>query len=154
MKSNSSFSVKFSNKLFIILAFAGCVPFILAAIYYVIGMEANISLNNIEKYLSLYGLVIVAFMAGSNWGIHLNSSGKWKILLPSMSNAITLVTLFAFISLSYSDYLVAQILFFIFLLLLDIKLFQSGLISKIYFDTRFSATLIVVASLFVIRIAI
>lgn len=154
MSIQKTLTTKPSNKLFIMLALAGCIPFIATAIYLTTDMKSYFSIGDAKKYISVYGLVIISFMAGSNWGVHLNRSDKWRIALPLLSNAITIVVFFAFVALQYSDYLVAQILFFIFLLLVDIKLLQSGIISKIYFNTRFNATLIVIACLFVTRISV
>jgi hypothetical protein len=140
---------KAMNKLFQLLAFAGTIPFIFCTLLLITGVQSLPLLGKVDHILSVYGLVISAFMAGSHWGQHLNLNNKWKFYLPVFSNLAAVALWTGYIVFNPQQFLIALVMSFVVLLLIDNKLFKAGIITMQYFRTRCLVTSIVVASLLV-----
>lgn len=138
------------NKIFIYLTYAGAIPFILCAFYLSFNIKELPFLGSVDKILSLYGLVISTFLAGSHWGQHLHlNKGLWDRFLPISSNIITVFLWFSFIVFSFKTLLLILVISFIILLFIDYQLLKSDLITNYYFRTRFFVSVIVIISLII-----
>lgn len=138
------------KKIFPYLTYAGTIPFIFCALCLYANMQELPILGSIEKILSVYGLVIAAFLAGSHWGQHLHiNNNKWVILLPVLSNIIAILLWFSFLILNFKILMVMYIAVFIVLLIIDYCLFRANLITDSYFKTRFKVSFIVIISLII-----
>ena len=136
------------------LTFAGAIPFVVCAIFIIIGIEAIPVLGNTAHILSIYGLVIASFMAGAHWGNHLSlaDDNTWALKLPIFSNIIALALWLGFLSLSNVGFMWLLVIGFIAMLMIDYGLHQAHIISDNYFKVRKYVTLIVVVSLIIIAI--
>ena len=138
------------------LAYLGCLPFIIAAIFFSTKlqfMSATFSATFFENIIKSYGLVIVSFMAGVNWGQYLTIKQKPKLNLFLISNIITLLCWFSFFLISSSWFFLNLIFSFLSLLAVDYHLKQLDLIEVKYFQTRINVTVIVCISLALIKIS-
>ncbi len=135
------------KKLYPYLTYAGSIPFIFCAFCLVLDRTTLPILGDVQHILSVYGLAIAAFMAGSHWGQHLTLKDGWSLSLPIVSNVITILLWLGFLLLSFQLLLGAFVIAFLILLALDHKLHQQSLISTDYFRTRCFVTLIVVTML-------
>ena len=138
------------------LAYLGCLPFIIAAIFFSAKlqfMSATFSATFFENIIKSYGLVIVSFMAGVNWGQYLTFKKKPKLNLFLISNIITLLCWFSFFLISSSGFFLNLIFSFLSLLAIDYHLKKLDLIEVKYFQTRISVTMIVCISLMLIKIS-
>ena len=134
------------------LAYLGCLPFIIAAIFF----SAKLQLSSeifFENIIKSYGLAIVSFMAGVNWGQYLTFKEKPKLNLFLISNIITLLCWFSFFLISSSGFFLNLIFSFLSLLAVDYNLKQLDLIEAKYFQTRIKVTMIVCISLALIKIS-
>lgn len=131
------------------LTFAGTIPFIACAILLVMEVDAIRILGKTEHVLVVYGVVIATFMAGAQWGNHLNlaNNNSWVVRLPMFSNIIALLLWLGFLSLSTLGFIWLLIVSFIILLLIDYGLYQAQIISSAYFTVRKYVSAIVVISL-------
>jgi len=107
------------------LTFAGSLPFVFGTIFVASGVQTLPILGNVQLALSAYGLIIACFMAGAHWGQHLNLSAPWAHILPIASNAVALIMWLAFLTLGFSQFLLALIAGFGFLLALDMRLLKA-----------------------------
>ena len=128
------------------LTLAGTLPFVLPALWLTIGWSWTI-LGDAHILLTTYGLLIVSFMAGSQWGIHLKRTDGWSRFLPLFTNVIALVCWFSFLLLSFVPQMWVLALSFTLLWLVDLKLWQEHIITRGYMGVRTLATAIVVFSL-------
>lgn len=129
------------------LAFFGAIPFVVSAFLLLNGHISLPILGNVAFAIIVYGVIIATFMSGAHWGQHLNLDKPWSISLPIVSNLITLVLWFAFltqvpklVTLHIMVALVSQ-------LVVDTMLFKYRIIEQSYFLTRCVVTSIVSASL-------
>ena len=134
------------------LTLAGTLPFVIPAILLIIGKTSLPILGNLNALMSIYGIVISCFMAGSYWGLHLNREDGWAAYLPVFSNVIALLVFFAFVLMPSMAFAYVLIAAFLLMLLLDAELKIRGIISKNYLIWRVIATVLVVASLVVLAI--
>lgn len=133
------------------LTFAGTIPFIACAILLMLGVDAIRVLGQTEHVLAVYGLVIATFMAGAQWGNHLNlaDNNSWAFKLPIFSNIIALALWLGFLTLSTTGFIWLLIVGFVSLLIVDYGLYKAQIISSKYFTVRKYVTMIVVISLIV-----
>lgn len=131
------------------LTLAGVIPFWAAAILLAVGVMTMPLLGDVHMLLSVYALVIAAFMAGAHWGQHLTLSSNWGLLLPIFSNAIALGLWLAFLHLAFNHLMLAYSLAFAILLAIDFGLHQRRLIEKNYFVVRCIVTVAVILALLV-----
>ncbi len=131
------------------LTLAGTLPFIFCAYCFIADIDVIALLGNTEQVLSVYGLVIAAFMAGSHWGQHLIISEKWQRYLPAFSNFNAVFLWLSFLLFPFKLFIIALILSFSGSLLIDKKLRQDKVINRTYFCTRALVTLVVILSLII-----
>ena len=140
------------KKLYLYLTYAGALPFIICAVCLAFDITSLPLLGATKQILSVYALIIATFIAGNHWGQHLYMKNKWQYYLPISSNVIVVPLWFAFLVLPFKPLLVIFILAFLFLLVIDQRLFQHNLITRSYFQMRCFATAIVVSALVISRI--
>jgi hypothetical protein len=97
-----------------------------------------------------YGLAIVCFLAGAHWGTCLSGRSTGSLNLFVISNVIFLAVWFAYVGASIKLAIGIQIVAFLTLLFIDLRLSTSDVISATYFRVRTMATMIAVASLLIV----
>jgi len=135
-----------------ILTYLGSIPFIVCGILLFMGEDTlpiigPSYLGHIESIISFYGLVIVSFMAGTHWGIHINDSSKISKILPITSNLVALISWISHLVVSFKVFIFVISVFFAMILFIDKLLRDEEIISNEYFKLRFSVTIIVLFSL-------
>ena len=135
------------------LTYAGSIPFWFCALLLIIGIEPQNAGIDIQYLLSVYGLVISSFMAGTLWGQQVNKNNGWQRYLLFCSNGIALGLWVAFLTLSFTSLMIAYVVAFLVLLLIDYQLSQSGISNKVYFKLRLRVTFIVVLAIGVSALA-
>ena len=129
------------------LTYAGSIPFLFGALLLTTGVGTqNLSIN-IQHLLSVYGLVISSFMAGTLWGQQVIRNNGWQRYLLFCSNAIALALWAAFVMLSFTSLMIAYVIAFLILLLIDYQLSQNGMSNENYFKLRLRVTFIVVLAI-------
>lgn len=121
---------------------AGAIPFIAAAAAILGGVESIGPVHSVTASLVAYGLAIVSFVAGTHWGIYLQFKASAPTNLFVSSNSAVLVPWLTFVVGSIDGTLVALVLTFMFLLIIDWRLYRSNLIEAAYFRLRVTATVI------------
>lgn len=135
------------NPLYFYLALAGALPFIFGAVLLILGIESLAIIGSIEVMMSSYGLLIASFMAGSQWGQHLQRQDQWKTLLPIFTNVLVIVLWLCYLKLNYLGFTLVLVCAFLLLLLVDYKFCQDQGIPKRYLSARVYVTAVVVTSL-------
>lgn len=103
---------------------------------------------------SAYSAVIISFLCGIHWAAYLFFSEKCPRNLLITSNVVALV---AWVSLLTSNQLtitLLQVLCFLYLLALDLKLRDAGILADWFFRLRLNATIVVVVCLLLIAGAV
>lgn len=131
---------------------AGALPFIAAATLIVNGAESIGPLRSVTESLVAYGLAIVSFVAGTHWGIYLQYKASAPTNLFVSSNAAVLAPWLTFVVGSIDNTLVALFLTFVFLALIEWRLYRSNLVTRAYFHMRVAATVIVGVSLLLVLV--
>ena len=139
-----------STRLYSLLAITGTLPFVACAVLPLTGVDAIPPFGDLHQLASSYALAIVTFLAGAHWGTYLSTAETPTLNLFVSSNVVFLVAWFAFVATSIGWAIVTQIVALVFLLLVDYRLMQSGLISGHYFRIRSTATAIAIISLSII----
>jgi hypothetical protein len=129
------------------LTFAGALPFIMCAFCLIIGIETLPILGETRRILSVYALVIAAFMAGVHWGEHLHIVNKPARALMVSSNIIAVALWLGFLTLNFTALMILCAAAFYLLLAIDYQLFRQGIIAHDYFKTRVIVTIIVITSI-------
>lgn len=126
-----------------ILTYSGALPLFASAlsIYFpVIGFDARL-------IATTYSAIIISFLCGIHWAAYLFFAEKCPRNLLITSNVIALL---AWASLLIPHQLIApllQALCFLYLLTLDLKLRDAGIISEWFYTLRRNATILVVLCL-------
>lgn len=136
-----------------LLPLAGTLPFIAAVICLSLGIDALTPLLRIDAMLTVYALVIAAFMAGAHWGQAQGLQAQAPARgLPTallwLSNGVALAIAGAAITLSMHSLWLALAMYFVVLLLIDLGLYRRGAITLAYWRVRQWVTSVVVACLF------
>ena len=133
------------------LAFAGAIPFVLCAVFIIMGVDTIPVLGKTTHILSIYGLVIASFMAGAHWGNHLSlvDDDIWAFKLPIFSNIIALALWLGFLTLSSAGFIWLLVAGFVSMLMIDCGLHRAHIISNDYFRVRKYVTIIVVVALII-----
>jgi hypothetical protein len=126
-----------------ILTLSGALPF-LGALVLVLFPVAPFDAAHIA---STYAALIIAFLGGTQWGLFLVFSQKSPINLMVQSNLVTLVAWTGLLVLPVAGAVALHALCFLYLLLLDYRLFTSGILPLWYFSLRRLVTLIVISLL-------
>lgn len=130
-----------------VLAFAGVIPFVVSAMALLSGHRSLPIVGDIEFAVIAYGVIIATFMSGAHWGQHLHLNAPWVITLPIISNLITVVLWFAFLTQAPQFITLHLIIVLVSQLVVDAMLFKYTVIEKSYFITRCLVTSIVSVSL-------
>ena len=121
------------------LTFLGIIPFLfllMLSFYY------SERIDYISSLFHAYSAVIISFIAGTHWGICLQSKdGNNSVLLES-----NLITLIAWFSLFYLVQITELIMIgcLLYLLKVEFRLQKNGLIDEMYFNQRVLATFAVI----------
>ena len=132
------------------LALAGTVPFIACALLPLLDYDSIRYLGSLDKVVASYGLAIVCFLAGAHWGTYLSGRSADSLNLFITSNVIFLAVWFAYVGADMKWAIGTQVLAFLTLLFIDLRLKRSDVISNVYFRVRSIATLIAIISLLVV----
>jgi hypothetical protein len=130
-------------KLAKILTYCGTLPLIGSLLF----IQFALSGIDIKIVASAYSAIIISFLCGIHWAVYLFFTEKCPTNLLLSSNAIALL---AWTSLLLEPLLVSkllQVLCFIYLLSLDLKLRVAGVLPEWFFMLRRNATIIVVLCL-------
>lgn len=138
------------SKTYTALALAGTLPFIACALLPVLGYDSVSYLGPLDEVVASYGLAIVCFLAGAHWGTYLSGRSADSLNLFVISNIIFLAAWFAYVGADVKWALGTQVLAFLTLLFIDMRLKHSDVISAGYFRVRSVATLIATISLLIV----
>jgi len=138
------------TKLYTALALAGTIPFIASALLPVLGHYSLPYLGPLDQLVASYGLAIVCFLAGAHWGTYLSGRSAGSLNLFVISNVIFLAVWFAYVGAGVKTAIAIQIVAFLILLFIDLRLRTGDVISAKYLRVRTAATMIAVASLLVV----
>lgn len=141
--------MKSYKNLDIYLAYFGLTPFVFFSLCLILGYSDFLIFGNIIKAISLYGVVIASFMAGTHWGRQINLEPSFtKTLLQVASNLNAIIIWIGYLNLDPKDFILLLIAEFLVLLKIDYYFFKLNLISSKYFKyIRLPITLCVVISL-------
>ncbi|AJI53796.1 DUF3429 domain-containing protein [Francisella philomiragia] len=141
--------MKSYKNLDIYLAYFGLTPFVFFSLCLILGYSDFLIFGNIIKAISLYGVVIASFMAGTHWGRQINLEPSFtKTLIQVASNLNAIVIWIGYLNLDPIDFMLLLIAEFLVLLKIDYYFFKLELISSKYFKyIRLPITLCVVISL-------
>ena len=121
------------------LTFLGIIPFLFLLVLSFYYFERADYISNL---FHAYSAVIISFIAGTHWGICLQSKDRNnRVLLES-----NLITLIAWFSLFYLVQITELIMIgcFLYLLKVEFRLQKNGLIDEMYFNQRVLATFAVI----------
>ena len=135
------------NKLVPYLTYAGAIPFLFALVCLAIGVDDLTIFGGVQKFLSIYTLVISSFLCGAHWGQHLLINGPWTRLLPLISNILAVLLWIFYLTLDFKPFILLCSLFFGGLLFIDYRLYNAGVLTKDYIQIRVKVSLIVMSSL-------
>jgi hypothetical protein len=135
------------------LTIAGTAPFLACALLPFAGYEALEPFGNLEQFVAGYGLAILSFLTGIHWATQLYSPGKVPLNLFIVSNVVFLFVWLAYAAAGMTVTLLAQVIAFPVLLLIDYRLEKVGMISRHYLGMRFIATSVASVSLLLILLS-
>lgn len=120
------------------LTYLGLLPFFaLLLMILTYPVNSNLYTYSLSMFKS-YGLLIATFLAGSHWGINLNSDVN--LHLPFLSNLILIFIWLSYTFLSSFYFIISLLFVFNILLLIDKKLLLESIISYAYFWLRARVT--------------
>ena len=132
------------------LAFAGVLPFVACALLPFAGVTVVAPFGSLDQVANSYGLAIVCFLAGIHWATQVLRAGATPFNLMVVSNVVFLATWFMFILASTQWSLVTQVAALVTLLLIDMRLEKTSVITSNYLRTRIIATVLASAALLLI----
>jgi hypothetical protein len=141
------------HKFYTLLTLAGTLPFIECALLPLLGIDSISPLGNLHALANSYGLAIICFLSGAQWGTYLSGGFAGSLNLFVVSNAIFLTVWFAFIGANFAWAISIQAIAFLLLLVIDYRLREGGAISAHYFRIRGAATGIAVVALLIILLS-
>lgn len=143
-----------SRRLYAALAFAGASPFVACAALPWFGIVSLPFLGPLDALANTYGLAIIAFLAGSHWSFQLQDGSRTPFNLFVTSNIVFLVAFFAFVIADLRWALLTEVLAFLYLLYVDLRLHRVDLTTGSYFRVRSAATSLACLSLLLIAISV
>lgn len=141
------------HRLYSILALAGTIPFLAAALFALLGIEAIGPFGSPTDVALSYGLAIASFLAGTHWAIYLLQGPALPLNLFISSNVIVLGAWFPFVLLSAAGAIAALLIAFLCLLYIDYRLLNAGIIEAHYLRVRSVATATAATALLVVMLA-
>ncbi len=142
-----------ANKLYTLLALTGATPFLACALLLLLGFATLPPFGAVDTLAGSYGLAILSFLCGAQWGTYLIKPGKTPFNLFLTSNAVFLVVWFAFVLADTDTALLVQVAAFLCLLFVDHRIRLRQLYSSHYLTVRTTATSLAIASLLTIVLA-
>lgn len=139
-----------NRKTYTALTLAGTIPFVACSLLPLLGHPSVPHLGSLDRIVASYGLAILSFLAGAHWGMYLSGRSADSLNLFVISNVIVVAVWFAYIGASLKLAIGVQVLAFVTLLFIDLRLQQGAVISIAYFRVRSIATLVAVISLLVV----
>ena len=129
-----------------ILTYSGTLPLIASAvcIYF--------SVNGFDTALiaRTYSAIIISFLCGIHWAVYLCFAEKCPRNLMITSNVVALLAWASLLATKPPVAITSQALGFLYLLTLDLKLLDAGILPHWFYSLRRNATIIVVLCLAVI----
>lgn len=135
------------NRLYAWLAYAGAIPFVACALLPLAGIDELPVIGSLQYLAASYAIVIVSFMAGSQWGHALADPAGPQAAVLLGSNAVTLTAWIAFLLAPLALILTVCAAAFAVLLLVDYRLRRGGAHAAAYLRTRRNVTTLVILSL-------
>jgi hypothetical protein len=135
------------------LTIAGTAPFLACALLPFAGYEAVAPFGSLETLVAGYGLGILSFLTGIHWATQLYAPEKAPFNLFIGSNVVFLFVWIAYATAGMTVTLLAQLMAFPALLLIDYRLEKIGMISRHYLGMRFIATAVASLSLLLILVS-
>ena len=129
-----------------ILTYSGTLPLIVSTlgVYFAVnGFDSSVISRS-------YAAIIFSFLCGIHWAVYLFFAEKCPPNLLITSNVIALLAWASLLVTHQSIAVVLQALCFLYLLALDLKLRDEGIIPEWFYSLRRNATIIVVLSLLAI----
>ena len=133
-----------------LLPYLGALPFIIANVLLVTGGTSLPPLGEVVHIITVYGLIISVFMSGVHWGQHLHIHQRWSVPLTSLSNINAIILWVGYLVLPEFYFLVLLLISFIYIYVIDYKLYTSEVIHTQYYTTRYNVTSIVVVNLVIL----
>lgn len=128
------------QRLAFLLAMAGTLPFFFGLLLLVAGWP--IQQFSAALFSHTYGVVIVSFLAGIQWGVYLFAQGRLNLFVAS-----NLIALLAWISLLLAGRPLGFVLLnscFALALLIDWRCYRDGLIGKWFWTLRWQVSSVVI----------
>lgn len=138
--------------LYACLALAGTVPFIVGAVGLSVGYSFLPVIGATVLAISLYALVILSFMAGTQWGMFFIAPHPRRGWLLLWSNFVALAGWSLFLFTAPIIFLLGLILLFTGMLFVDFFLQRMEITSRNYLGVRLTATIITLIALGVIAL--
>jgi len=126
-----------------ILTYAGTLPLVLSAAAAILGVHGF----NYGLIALTYGAVIISFLSGIHWAAYLFYSEKCPRNLLLTSNITALLAWLSLLVANHRLMILLQILCFLYLLTLDLKMLSNTILPDWFYALRRNATAIVVLSL-------
>jgi len=126
---------------------SGALPFALAAIAALSGVDPIPLAGAPDRVILSYGLGIISFLTGIHWATSLYLGDRSPANMFLISNVVFLVTWITFLVGGIRSAILAQSAALVVLLAIDYRLLADRLIERHYFRMRAAATLIAVLSL-------
>jgi hypothetical protein len=141
-----------NSNLLRLLPYGGALPFLVGAMFLLLGITQVPNLGRTDAMVLAYGLTIVSFIAGIHWGQHV-SGVRTRVNLLVSSNVVALAAWVGFLLLPKFFFCLLLIVLFIVLLSIDGHLRDQGQIDVNYASTRRNVTAIAGICLLVTALA-
>ena len=135
------------------LMLLGAMPFVACALLPLTGVTEIAFLGRLDQLAASYGMAILCFLTGIHWATQLYARAATPFNLFVGSNVVFLVVWFAFVAAGLQWAIVAQLLAFPLLLVIDYRLCRAELISRQYLRMRTVATALACLSLLLILVS-
>lgn len=130
-------------KLAKILTYSGTLPLIVSVLL----TQFPLSVIDARGIASAYSVIIISFLCGIHWAVYLFFAEKCPSNLLLISNAVTLLACSSLLIEQQSISKALQVLCFLYLLTLDLKLHIAEILPEWFYSLRRNATIIVVLCL-------